>query len=101
MEHSYQEGLQLDRIDNDGDYRKDNCRWVTSGDNMRNRGPHRGSISKYKGVTWKKSPNKWCAKITYKGVCYNIGLYDDEEEAALEYNIKAQELDHNIRINPL
>lgn len=25
----YQKGLEIDRYDNDGDYTKDNCRWVT------------------------------------------------------------------------
>ena len=101
MEHSYQEGLQLDRIDNDGDYTKDNCRWVTAGDNMRNRGSHKNTSSTHKGVTWRKDRSKWCAKIKYKGKDHHIGMYDNEEEAALAYNKKAQELDSNIRINQL
>lgn len=30
-------GLQLDRIDNDGNYTKMNCHWVSSTENMRNK----------------------------------------------------------------
>lgn len=31
------EGLQIDRIDNDGNYEPDNCHWVTVSENMKNR----------------------------------------------------------------
>jgi hypothetical protein len=31
------QGMQLDRIDTDGDYSKDNCRWVTAKENCNNR----------------------------------------------------------------
>jgi len=37
MREGYAEGLQLDRIDNEKGYSKDNCRWVTSKTNTRNR----------------------------------------------------------------
>lgn len=37
MENGYKDGLQIDRIDNDGDYGPSNCRWVTSKENYNNR----------------------------------------------------------------
>lgn len=33
----YSYGLQIDRIDNDGNYSPENCRWVTAKENCRNR----------------------------------------------------------------
>jgi hypothetical protein len=37
MANGYKSGLQLDRIDNDGDYSPDNCRFVTRAANNRNK----------------------------------------------------------------
>lgn len=41
LDNSYEYGLQIDRIDNDGDYSPDNCRFVECKINMRNKNNNR------------------------------------------------------------
>ena len=37
IKNAYKEGLEIDRIDNDGPYSPENCRWVTSMENCQNK----------------------------------------------------------------
>ena len=37
MNNGYQEGLTIDRIDNDGNYEPTNCRWITIAEQQRNK----------------------------------------------------------------
>lgn len=64
------EGMSLDRIDNDGDYCKENCRWITQGEQMRN--TRRNITITIDNVT--KCLKEWCKiyKIRYGKVLYRI-----------------------------
>jgi hypothetical protein len=46
--------------------------------------------SKYRGVSWDKSSNKWKASITYDGKQHHLGSFEDEEEAARAHDSAAR-----------
>ena len=48
-----------------------------------------GKKSKYRGVSWDKSLCKWRARIMVNGKRISLGVYDDIEEAAEAYDLKA------------
>jgi hypothetical protein len=48
--------------------------------------------SKYVGVYWDRSRNKWSAEITFKRKKIYIGRFTEEDEAGRAYDRKALEL---------
>jgi hypothetical protein len=83
-------GMFVDHIDhNTLNNRRCNLWVCTPEQNSINAGP-RGSGCGYVGVH--RSGNKWVAEITYRGVYYYLGLYDDPVEAAKARDRKAYEL---------
>lgn len=69
-----------------------NLREANHQTNNMNRRKQTGHTSKYKGVYYNKSRNKWQAQIKFNLKCYNLGRYDNEKDAADAYNVKALEL---------
>lgn len=93
IDNGYKEDLEIDRINNDGNYNPNNCRFVTVQQNAMNRRGKSNTTSKYKGVFFdKNSPNKWRAKISKGGKHFYLGYFSTENEAAQAYNDKAVEL---------
>lgn len=67
------------------DNRVVNLRYVSYSENRRNVDRVNNS-SKFNGVTWKKSHNKWCAQISLNGSMKHVGMFLVEADAAKAYD---------------
>jgi len=84
MGDTYLDGLEIDRIDNNGGYNKDNCRWATRSTNIANRRKYKG---KYKmGTRPSCSGGKFQSTIHIEGVNYFLGTFSTEDLAHIEYS---------------
>ena len=81
--------MDIDHANNNGlDNKRCNIRICTRTQNQANSRPRKGT-SKYKGVSWSYTENKWRAFIRINGKGKTIGRFDFELEAAEAYKKEA------------
>lgn len=96
INNGYKDGLQIDRIDVDGNYEPNNCRWVDRFTNNNNR--RNNLLFTYNGKT--QSLRAWCRdlNISYKTCmtryyrghtkeeCLNLKCLSDHRKTQIKYN---------------
>jgi hypothetical protein len=82
-------GFKIDHVDrNTLNNQRHNLRVVPDSASLHNRNPR--GISKFRGIWWNKEKERWVAEIKKDGKKYWLGYFDDEIEAAHNYDYYAR-----------
>lgn len=87
LSHGYTDSLTIDRIDNDGDYCPENCRWITKAEQSRN--TRNCKSYSYHGITL--THNEWarCIGISPSTLTERIQRHGIENALAQKRNDKS------------
>ena len=90
--------MDIDHVNGVGsDNRLENLRIATRSQNNSNIGRRKSATtSKYKGVCFDKSRNKWTAQMDNLGKHHNLGRFDNEEDAYSAYCEAAKKMHKNF-----
>ena len=87
MYPSFEEGLTLDRINVEGNYEPDNCRWIDRNTQAQNtRKLKSTNTSGYRGISWHKRVGKWIVRIQISNKNKHLGCFTNPEDGARAYD---------------
>lgn len=81
LKHGYSETLTIDRINVNGDYCPDNCRWVPMSIQEHNKRISALNTSGTIGVSYNKKAKKWVAYITKDKMRIHLGSFSCIDDA--------------------
>lgn len=86
-DNGYKKGLQIDRINPDGNYEPNNCRFVTPTVNSQNQSlKYRKNKVGYRNITLSRDLKRYEVNIMHKGKTYFIGSFKTIKEAIKSRN---------------
>lgn len=101
LSNGWQKGLQIDRIDNDGNYEPSNCRFVTNRkNNLNKREFQSNNKTGFVGVWFDSQRNKYQSYLRINGHRHSFGRFDSRVKAAIardEYIIN-NNLQHEYKL---
>lgn len=89
MKEGFSPELEIDRIDVNKNYYKENCRWITHEENNYNKTLQSNNTSGKTGVNFSKTFNKWRAYIEYNRKRIELGYFIEKEDA-IQARLKAE-----------
>jgi hypothetical protein len=83
LDHNYNQGLQIDRINNDGPYSPWNCRWVTTQQNALNKRNTRRVLYQQRWLNLRELSS--CIGISYSVLCSRYDRAEDKQSILDDY----------------